>query len=454
MDKWDTIIIGAGLSGLSLGAILAEEGKKVLVLEKAPHLGGRSETIEYKDHILDNGAHVPSRAGHLERVFEYIGEPYPELIPFGKGQIYHQGQWKLVRDLVPREELQEAFEIIRTMDRDKIRQLNDVPLDAWVSQFARSENMHLVFYFLATPCLVGNSYPNYSTGQLLQMLREPMDQGKRLTELAGIVPGGIRSIYQPMADAIKARGGEIRLNTQVMNVLFQKGRVKGVAVEEGTRAFYAEALKLEVLEADSVVCAFPLWDLLRILPTKDLPVWWIDWINYMKEKTSQSWSVVYGLDEPLFDMEYMRWVPQLPKSGLSGLFCHMPSYGDAVGQYQLHALYQGHYYEFPDLHNAHLGKNRIEIDRLLNLLEEETAEFFPEINEKAKWKIRHAGIYRIAEAPGLVGDKRPPIFVPSVDGLYLAGDCVSESVGMGMQSAAHSAIKCAEDILGKTISKA
>jgi cation diffusion facilitator CzcD-associated flavoprotein CzcO len=41
-EHYDTIVIGAGLSGLSIAAILSsEEGKKVAVLEKENYLGGR-----------------------------------------------------------------------------------------------------------------------------------------------------------------------------------------------------------------------------------------------------------------------------------------------------------------------------------------------------------------------------------------------------------------------------
>jgi len=451
MSRWDVIIVGAGLSGLSLGAVLAEKGKRVLVLEREGHLGGRATTVEFGGHVLDDGAHVPSRAGHIERVFELIGRPYPELSAFGIGEIYYKGKWLQLRDVVSHEELREAFARVAAVPKEEIEKLNDVPLDQWVRGFAKSEEIPLVFNYLGTSTSVGNRYENYSAGEMITVMREFMDQGKKLTEMAGVPKGGMRSIYEPLADSITRRGGEVRLNTPVKMVLIAKGRVQGVAIEDGMRALHSQALPLRTLESDRVVCALPLWALFKVLPKEGLPAWWVNWIDYLKDKTSQAWSVIYALDEPPFDLSAFRWVPTMPKSGLSGIFFNMPTYGDKVGQYQFHISYQGHYCELPDLHNPDLADNRREIEALLDLLEEESAEFFPMIKGKVHWKVRHAGIYGIAQSPGLVGEKRPTIFVPQVEGLYIVGDCVREAVGIGMQSAVRSALVCAEEILGKKI---
>ncbi len=39
-NKWDTIIVGAGLGGLTAAAKLVQAGRRVLVLERNPHPGG------------------------------------------------------------------------------------------------------------------------------------------------------------------------------------------------------------------------------------------------------------------------------------------------------------------------------------------------------------------------------------------------------------------------------
>lgn len=54
--RYDAVIIGAGLGGLSAGAFLAKAGKKVLVLEKTDAIGGRCRTVEMMGHRFDIGA--------------------------------------------------------------------------------------------------------------------------------------------------------------------------------------------------------------------------------------------------------------------------------------------------------------------------------------------------------------------------------------------------------------
>ncbi|MHC1591059.1 MAG: FAD-dependent oxidoreductase, partial [Candidatus Helarchaeales archaeon] len=46
MTSQDVIIIGTGVAGLSLGALLAKNGFKVLLLEKSNKIGGRGQVWE------------------------------------------------------------------------------------------------------------------------------------------------------------------------------------------------------------------------------------------------------------------------------------------------------------------------------------------------------------------------------------------------------------------------
>ncbi|MBP5216602.1 MAG: FAD-dependent oxidoreductase, partial [Bacilli bacterium] len=59
MEKYDVLIVGAGLSGASLARILANQGKKVLVLEKRNEVGGNVRTdIQEGIPVHTYGPHI------------------------------------------------------------------------------------------------------------------------------------------------------------------------------------------------------------------------------------------------------------------------------------------------------------------------------------------------------------------------------------------------------------
>ena len=55
--NYHTIIIGAGLGGLTAGAKLTKEGKKVLLIEQHTVPGGCATTFKRKDYTLEVGLH-------------------------------------------------------------------------------------------------------------------------------------------------------------------------------------------------------------------------------------------------------------------------------------------------------------------------------------------------------------------------------------------------------------
>ena len=68
----DVVVIGAGFAGLSAAALLAEAGRRVLVLDARPQLGGRATAFTDRDtgELVDNGQHV--LFGCYRETFEFL----------------------------------------------------------------------------------------------------------------------------------------------------------------------------------------------------------------------------------------------------------------------------------------------------------------------------------------------------------------------------------------------
>ncbi|WP_442576080.1 flavin monoamine oxidase family protein [Microbacterium sp. F51-2R] len=56
MQQFDTIVVGAGVAGLTAARLLTRHGQKVVVLEARDRIGGRVWTVRHEGHVTDLGA--------------------------------------------------------------------------------------------------------------------------------------------------------------------------------------------------------------------------------------------------------------------------------------------------------------------------------------------------------------------------------------------------------------
>ncbi|GIV34587.1 MAG: phytoene dehydrogenase [Chitinophagales bacterium] len=96
-DNYEVIIVGSGMGALATGAILAKEGKKVLILEKHYTAGGFTHVFKRKNYEWDVGLHyvgsLDKDTRMMKRMFDYVtdgrlqwadmGETYDRIL-FGK----------------------------------------------------------------------------------------------------------------------------------------------------------------------------------------------------------------------------------------------------------------------------------------------------------------------------------------------------------------------------------
>lgn len=94
MQKYDVIVIGSGIGGLTIASALSLMNKKVLVLEKHPFLGGLTRSFRRKDWIFNTGLHVHQwptiDTEKYKRIWNILGG---ERVPWAPAStVYHHGK--------------------------------------------------------------------------------------------------------------------------------------------------------------------------------------------------------------------------------------------------------------------------------------------------------------------------------------------------------------------------
>jgi phytoene dehydrogenase-like protein len=82
-SRYDVVIIGSGIGGLTAGALLSKAGLSVCVLEKEPHPGGYLAGFRRKDFRFDTAIHwlnQYSEEGMVSRLFKALGNDHPRAI--------------------------------------------------------------------------------------------------------------------------------------------------------------------------------------------------------------------------------------------------------------------------------------------------------------------------------------------------------------------------------------
>ncbi|HOL17030.1 MAG TPA: NAD(P)/FAD-dependent oxidoreductase, partial [Bacillota bacterium] len=259
---YDTIIVGAGITGLQLGALLAADGEKVLVCEKSSRVGGRAAVMEKEGFMVDYGIHVvrygPQSA--LAETCRRIGREV-KFLPLGPSYVLdYDGKIKvfptgpkafLTSKLFSFGERLKVLAMFSKIRKGNHEVLMQTSVADWMAEHNISGGLKRYFHLVSGSMLVCPFVEKASAGEMLTNMKKVLEVG-----VSVMYPqGGWDPLIKLFAAKINERG-EVRTGAAV-----QKIAVDGKKNKTATGVYVGG----EVIPAGKVVLSLPARQLDQLL---------------------------------------------------------------------------------------------------------------------------------------------------------------------------------------------
>lgn len=246
--KYDTIIIGAGMSGLAAGIRLAYYGQKVCILEKHAISGGLNSHYSKDGRRFDVGLHAMTnfvkkgvKAAPLSKLLRQLKIRYDELdlveqsyslIEFPGVKVRFANDFGLMAEDIRKEFPGEVDGFLKLVEH--VKNYDDVSLNAdYVS------SREVVATFIKDPVLLDMIFcPVMFYGSAVE---DDMDFSQfcimfKSLYLEGFCRPqiGVRHLLRILQKKFKENGGELRMRCGVKKLHKNSARVTAVELEDGT----------------------------------------------------------------------------------------------------------------------------------------------------------------------------------------------------------------------------
>lgn len=263
VEKFDFIIIGAGMGGLSAANFLAKHNKKVLVLEKHNIPGGLVTSFSRKGVHFDLGIHGLYELKENQTIpqfLEYWGAPPVETVPCrgdmycfmdGKKHVFRHGRVKAdFKNAFPANEadVEKLFQVMETINTEMFSgtEAPEPPYDMNLFQLIR---------FGLRSSRQKPLFMKYGNKDVKKVLDQFTDSDELKSTIYSYSPypmvfmafayqwgvfsnneypkAGMQAIPDAAAASLNRMGGVLKLNTEVTEILVKDGRAYGVRTKAG-----------------------------------------------------------------------------------------------------------------------------------------------------------------------------------------------------------------------------
>lgn len=254
MQKYDVVVIGAGLGGLQCAYILAKQGMKVCVLEQNRLIGGCIQTFTRKNTKFDTGFHYIGGLDEgqpLNRIFKYFGLmdlPWQKLDTNGFDEIIYQDKsYMLVNgydnfcnkmtEYFPDSaaQLKSYTEFLRQVGEGIFESFDRDPEQNLAGETLLGKNAYNYLTSTISDPVLQNVLSGTSAKLELDKARLPLYTFAQINssyiQSAYRIKGGGMLIAKSLAESIKKFGGEVIVNARVTNLVEEDGRISKVEIE-------------------------------------------------------------------------------------------------------------------------------------------------------------------------------------------------------------------------------
>jgi len=250
-DRYDVIVVGAGLGGAVCGALLAKQGLKTLILDKNTRPGGKQMGVSkngFKFEMWPTYG-IPPEGGPFVEAFGELGIASKlDVIPGLMALMYRRpnGKWATTlvgaghQEVDPTENMFSSWQLkpkeregalqvlgeAALLTPEQLDVLDDVSVKEWLSE--RGDIPKPLFSFFAT-------WANIAATGLYELVA--MSEISRILQIfgsttTGFPRGGYSRVIDDILDVFKSNGGTLKLRTPVERILVESGRAIGVATRD------------------------------------------------------------------------------------------------------------------------------------------------------------------------------------------------------------------------------
>ncbi|BCJ98499.1 phytoene desaturase family protein [Anaerocolumna chitinilytica] len=257
--KYDVIVVGAGPGGSAAAALLAKEGKRVMLVDKNKSAGGRMMTIHDKEgfhYELFPISGCPTEGSQMEHVLELIGKTdavkrikpnelglvdlmclmnskgelrWHEMSEMGKKMLHslHISPMNPMHAL-GLNRVKKFFKAIMTMPEGEINKLYNISAEEFVDSYGPFPGLFRTFTLFICEGAFEMTCDKVPAADYIRFYQESNKFGSgRYYEY------GFGRVFEVYAETVKELGGTVLYNTRVKSIDVEGGIAKGITLQNG-----------------------------------------------------------------------------------------------------------------------------------------------------------------------------------------------------------------------------